>query len=287
MAGIIDTHLHCWDLDSFDYYWLQNDTSILKRNYSVEDVKPEMDAVGVTSAVLVQATMQIEESDWFLQLAQDHDWIKGAVIWLPLQKPGEVSHLLQTYQKHPFFKGVRHQIHDEPDDEWLLQPDVMESLALLAAANIPFDIVGIRGAHIKTALQVAEQIPGLKMVFDHLVQPPLNKGPEESKEWFQLMQAAAGHRNFFAKVSGLGTTCGKPFTWTKDDIKRFVQFTIDTFGIDRVFCGGDWPVSLLAGSYTYTWQQYKALFDELLNEKEKEKVYSTNAAAFYGLDRLA
>lgn len=280
MSKIIDTHLHCWNRQKLEYYWLKNDASILAKNYLIEDIKPQLKHAGVSAAILVQATDNLQETDWLLQLATLHNWILGAVVWLPLQQPEVLHKTLSNYTAHPFFKGVRHQIHDEADDEWLLQPNVVESLQLLAAQNIPFDLVGIKPAHIKTAIAIAEKIPSLKVVFDHLNQPPLSD-KIKWKLWADLMAAAAQHPVFFAKISGLGTTTIKPFNWTNKDIQPAIEFVLEHFGTNRIFCGGDWPVCLLAGEYAYTWQQYDAALTTLITEAEKDKLYCGNAEYFY------
>jgi len=59
---------------------------------------------------------------------------------------------------------------------------------------------------------------------------------------------------------------------------------LEQFGTDRCFCGGDWPVSLLSGSYSQTWQRYEEALSALLSEKEKQKVLYDSAARFYGLE---
>ena len=282
MEKIIDTHLHTWDLNKLDYYWLKNDNSILAKTYLLDEVLPQMADAGVTGAVLVQATNRLEETDWLLQLASEYDCILGGVVWLPLNNPTAFNKALETYAINPYFKGVRHQVHDEADDNWLLQPSVLESLQVLATQNIPYDLVGTKTAHIKAALKVAEKIPDLKMVFDHLNQPPFADKNNWSN-WGDLITEAAKLPNFYAKVSGLGTAASKPFKWTADDIKPAIELVLQQFGTDRIFCGSDWPVCLLAGSYEYTWQQYQLLFDSLLNEEEKHKVYAANAEKFYNL----
>ena len=45
------------------------------------------------------------------------------------------------------------------------------------------------------------------------------------------------------------------------------------FGTERCFCGGDWPVSELAGSYSKTWSIYKEVINDLIKEKEAGKKY--------------
>ena len=62
-----------------------------------------------------------------------------------------------------------------------------------------------------------------------------------------------------------------------------MHFVFEHFGTERCFCGGDWPVCLLAGDYVGTWKAYREAIDDLLNEEEREKVYAKNAVAFYKL----
>jgi len=66
-------------------------------------------------------------------------------------------------------------------------------------------------------------------------------------------------------------------------LKPFVEFALQHFGEDRCFCGGDWPVSLLAGGYAETWKMYITLLEELLPPDGQEKVLYKNAKEFYNL----
>ncbi|MBP6432133.1 MAG: amidohydrolase family protein [Ferruginibacter sp.] len=280
---IVDTHIHVWNFDKAEYEWLKNDTSILKRTYNIEEIEAERIAVGITDGVLVQSSNTLEDTNWMLEVAGATPWIKGVVGWLPLLSPEKTNKLLNdVYLKNNYYKGVRHLIHDEPNADWLLQETVIESLKILAANKITFDVVGVLSNHIKTVLQVANKVPDLKMVFDHLNQPPIST-KEKFGEWGVLIKEAATNKNFHAKISGLGTTTKNGTNWTANDIQPYVEFVLENFGEDRCFCGGDWPVSLLAGSYTQNWQTYKQLLTSILSEQHLEKVYYSNAANFYKL----
>lgn len=280
---IADTHIHVWDLEQAAYAWLKGNISILNRTYAVEELEPARQAAGITTGVLVQAANNFEDTDWMLAVAAKTDWITGVVGWLPLTDPAATQKALEEkYGHHPLFKGVRHLIHDEADPEWLLQPAVLESLQLLAQRNIPYDVVGVLPVHIKTALRVAEKVPELRMVFDHLNQPPVST-KEKFGAWGELMKTAAGHPNFYAKISGLGTASGDPENWTASAIQPYVEFVLEQFGVDRCFCGGDWPISLLAGSYAKTWNIYREVIDLLASNTEKEQLLYSNAKRFYSL----
>ena len=185
-----------------------------------------------------------------------------------------------AYNFPPTTIPASRRLHNEPDARWLLQKNVLESLSLLAAHDISYDVVGINDEHIETALQVAHRVPNLRMIFDHMNQPPMQG---YFGRWGQLMQVAATHPNFYVKISGLGTASKKLTSWTAEDIKPCIDFVLELFGEDRCCVGGDWPVSLLAGSYTHTWEKYREVLEKLLSEEGLQQVYHLNAKRFYNL----
>ncbi|MBE7169418.1 MAG: amidohydrolase family protein [Williamsia sp.] len=280
---ITDTHIHIWDFDKARYAWLENDLSILNRNYELDELEEERLQAGITAGILVQSANNSEDTDWMLAVAAKTAWIRGVVGWLPLQNPEATARLLaEKYIQDPLFRGVRHLIHNEEDPAWLLQETVLESLALIASHGLTYDLVGTLPAHIETALTVARKIPGLRMVFDHLNQPPLVIR-ERFGRWGALMQEAAGYPHLWIKISGLGATAQKGEDWLAADIMPYVEFALNQFGADRCLCGGDWPVSLLAGSYARTWKIYREAIEGLLQPEEADKVFYLNAQYFYGL----
>jgi L-fuconolactonase len=284
MVGrIIDTHIHVWNFEHASYDWLKNDTSILHRNYDISDVETDRVKAEITEGVLIQAANNFEDTNWMLEVAERTEWIAGVVGWLPLTDAMATEKALQEkYLANKYFKGVRHLIHDEPDPKWLLQEDVIRSLQILADHNLPYDVVGITSEHIETALTVANKVPELKMIFDHLNRPP-DASKEEFDEWSALMKEAAKHRNFYAKISGLGKLPTDVEKWNSDYIKPHISFALEAFGEDRCMCGGDWPVSLLKDNYVTIWNTYKEIFNSLLDDEGKKKLFYGNALQLYNL----
>lgn len=284
MSGkIIDTHVHVWNLDKASYSWLEWSDPILNRSYHIQELEEERNQAGITAGVLVQSANSLEDTDWMLAVATQTDWIRGVVGWLPLQNPEATASLLSDkYSKNPCFKGVRHLIHNEPDPAWLLQKGVLESLHIIASYGLPYDLVGTQPAHIQTALTLAREVPGLRMVFDHLNQPPIATR-EQFGRWGELMQEAAGHSRFYIKLSGLGTASRQGPGWSAAAIGPYVAFALEQFGADRCMCGSDWPVGLQAGSYVHSWEVYKEVVNGLLKPADAEKVFCRNAQEFYDL----
>jgi L-fuconolactonase len=72
-------------------------------------------------------------------------------------------------------------------------------------------------------------------------------------------------------------------TWTKADLRPYVDHVISCFGPERVLFGSDWPVCLLAASY----EQVVDTTDYLLSgltDLERLMVLGANAEKFYRLD---
>jgi len=286
MGGFTDTHIHIWDLQRVEYAWLEKDTSILKRNYALEQLDDQRLLAGVEAGILVQAACNRGDTDLMLEAAARHSWIKGIVGWVPLMDPTQAARELDELTAYPVFKGIRHLIHDEPDTQWLLQDTVVESLRYLSARNIPYDLVGILPEHLRVALKLLEQLPGLRIVIDHLNQPPIASAAK-SGEWFDFIREIARNPNVYAKISGLGTTSGKPGTWGEEDVLPYVEYALEHFGPQRCMCGGDWPVSLLAGSYPYTWNVYEKVINRLITDPvDLQLVRQGTAAVFYGLEKI-
>ncbi len=280
---IIDTHVHIWDLMKVHYSWLQGDDSILARNYLPAELYPQLSKVHVTSAVLVQAANNLEDTELMLSAASQNDWIKGVVGWVPLQDPSKTQALIENWKAtNTYLKGIRHLIHNEANENWLLQDSVIESLKILAHHHITYDIVGVKEAHLKAAITIAEKIPTLHLVLDHLNNPPMTNQTEMDR-WRTNIKVAAQLKNIHAKISGLAMATGQFETWTSADIHASIDYALEQFGTDRCFCGGDWPVSLLAGGYVKTIQAYREIIENCLTIIDQEKVFNKNAALFYKL----
>ncbi len=275
---ITDTHLHIWNLQKVNYSWLTPELGILYQNYEVPAVAWLMAEANVAKAILVQAANSFEETDFMLESAQKYSCIAGVVGWLPLLSPVATAKFIEKYQKNPYFKGVRHLIHDELNPKWLLQEQVIESLKILADNNIPFDVVGVLPEHLECVGIVGEKVPHLRMILDHLNHPRGVLTEKIIQNWRDAMKDVALNPNVYAKISGLGTLVP-----TVEQIASTAEFALATFGVGRCLLGGDYPVSLLATSYVDTWQIYQQIFEKVLNEQERRSLYSENAEKFYNL----
>src|SRR4051812_43069713 len=114
----IDAHQHFWDLGRLNYSWMPPAPSILRKNFVPGDLAPILERNRFEGSVLVQANTTLDETRWLLDLAEEHDFIRAVVGWVDLTD-SRLGATLDELQRRPKFKGVRHQVHDEPDDQWL------------------------------------------------------------------------------------------------------------------------------------------------------------------------
>lgn len=273
---IVDAHQHFWNLETVEYPWLTPDNGVLYRTYAPEDLAPELRSTGVDRTVLVQAADSYDETDAMLAHADAHPFIAGVVGWVDLADPGEAATALDRYRRHPKFVGVRHLIHEEPDPDWLVRDGVLESLGLLAAAGLTFDVVSLLPRHLEHVVTVAERHPGLKLVVDHLSKPRIKDG--EWEPWATGIAAAASYPNVHAKVSGLVTEADHE-RWTVEDLRPYVEYAAERFGPERLMFGSDWPVALLAADYATVFRVTRAL----LGGAGAEHVFGGTATRVYGL----
>lgn len=276
--AVIDAHQHVWDLEHVSYPWLTPGFGVLHRTYAFDDLAPQLEACGVDGTVLVQAADSVEETRWMQAVADAHPQVLGIVAWVPLDAAAEAARLLDDYAADRRIVGIRHLIHDEPDEDWLVRPPVHEGLSLLAERGLTFDAVAVTDRHLQHVATIADAHPSLRIVIDHLAKPPIAE--EGWAPWAGSLARAAARPNVFAKVSGLNTAA-RP-EWTAADLRPYVDHAFEVFGAGRLMYGGDWPVALLSGDYAGVWDATAEVLADR-SPAEREAVLGGTAAAFYGI----
>ena len=281
-AVITDAHQHFWTKDViaglFEKLGVPLDSvEGIVRDFEPADLKPWLDKLGISQTVVVQVNSTLENTRYFLERADRNDWIGGVVGWVDLADPAIGETLDQL--RHPKLVGFRHQWHDEADPAWNVRPDVLRGLKELAKRGLRYDLL-VKPREWKYILQVAEAVPDLPLVIDHIAKPNIAAG--QFDDWAAAMQVAAGIPHMHIKLSGMVTEAD-PANWKPSDLKPYVEKVLELFGAERVMFGSDWPVCLLAA------RSYEEVFSALqiclagLSEAEKALVLGENARRFYGL----
>ena len=271
----IDSHQHFWNYNPAEYPWIGDKK--IARDFLPKDLEAELKPVGLDGSVAVQARQTLEESRWLLNLADHYPLVKGVVGWVDLRSP-QVEKDLAELSKHPRFVGVRHVVQDEPDVNFMLQPDFLRGIGKLKQFGLVYDIL-IFPKQLPAAIKLAQRFPEQTFILDHIAKPFIKDGTWSP--WDKEIRELAQSPNVFCKVSGMVTEA-KHGSWKKDDFRPYLDVVFEVFGFERLMYGSDWPVCLLAASYR---DVYSIVHDYVQKHASKsaDRIFGGNAVLAYRL----
>jgi L-fuconolactonase len=274
----IDGHQHFWKADRGDYHWMDPGVPVLCRDYLPGDLLPHLHRHGIARTILVQAAQTVAETDYLLELAAQNSFIAGVVGWLDMESV-DFARQFDLYRKNPKFIGLRPMLQDIRDPAWIVRPQVLKSLQLIADADFPFEFLTYT-RHLPYVLQALKSVGPLRAVIDHISKPEIRE--RKLEPWKQFMAQTAQHGNLYCKLSGMITEAD-PLHWSVQDLRPYIEHIVDCFGWDRVIFGSDWPVCLLAGTYDQVIEALIEVLRPCMDRPSEDKLFGMNAANFYKL----
>ena len=273
----IDAHHHLWKYSKEQYPWMLEGMESIRRDFLIPELLAVAQEAGVTGTVAVQARQLQEENPWLLELAGKTDLIRGVVGWVPLVEPGVVSDL-EMFSAHPKFKGVRHVLHDEADDFYMLRDDFNRGITLLKDFNLCYDIL-IFERHLPQTIQFVDRHPNQIFVVDHIAKPKIKD--HELSPWDRNIAELARRENVYCKISGMVTEANWKH-WSEEDLSPYFDKVLTAFGPQRLMIGSDWPVALVACEYA-RWISMVRRWMSRLSATEKLHIEYKTAEAVYRL----
>jgi L-fuconolactonase len=257
---VIDAHQHFWWTAHRPHSWPAAAGDRLDRDFTPDDLLPQMRAAGIDGTVLMQSLNDLAETQEYLDLAHEHAFIRGVVGWIPLDTPAEAEAALARLSNRNKLVGIRHLLRFESARDWLDRADVLQSLALLAERGLVFELVPVNAEQYEGTLRIAERLPDLRLIVNHLGRPP---APEQGWEpWASFTARAAAHPNVAVKLSA-GIALIAQWRWNTDQLRRYTDHVLACFGAQRVLAASNWPVILLAGDYQQVWRGITELLSDL------------------------
>jgi L-fuconolactonase len=253
----------------------------VRRAFTPDDLRGPLHDADIDGTVLVQTLSSVEETREFLELAAAMDFIAGVVGWVDLTSPvvgDDLDELLDGPGGNRLV-GIRHQVHDEADPEWLRRDDVRRGLAEVQDRGLTYDLL-VRARELPAAVDVITAFPDLQFVLDHVAKPTIAAGADAV--WTERMPGLAALPNVAVKLSGMVTEANWS-TWTAADLRPFVEQVVSWFGPERLLFGSDWPVCLLAGSYSEIVAGLDAALPAI-SPSERDLLYGGNAGRAYRLE---
>ncbi len=279
---IVDTHQHLWDLDRFRLPWLKNQKP-LARSFTMRDYLQATAGLNVVKAVYMEVDVdpkqQNAEADYILDLCRQGKTPTVAAVISGRPAAEDFGKYLDRFKGNRRLKGVRQVLHtDATPAGYCLRPDFVRGMRLLGERGLTYDLC-MRPGELADAVKLVEACKDTRFILDHCGNP--NVQAKDLTQWRRGLARLARCNNVVCKVSGIVVTA-RPKKWTADDLAPVVNYTLDTFGPDRVMFGGDWPVCTLRASYR---QWVEALKTIVRNRPlaDQRKLFHDNAVRFYGL----
>lgn len=273
----IDSHQHFWKFDRARGSWITDDMSVLRRDFLPQDLAPELQSHKIDGTIAVQADQSETETRFLLDLASQFSEILGVVGWVDLCSPN-VRASLQQYVSCRKLCGVRHIAQAERDDRFLVRETFVRGISCLAEFGLRYDIL-VYARQLPAAIELVAKFPDQLFVVDHIAKPEIRN--EKTAPWAQYICEIAKHQNVYCKISGLITEADWR-NWLDEDIAPYLDVVFDAFGVSRVMFGSDWPVCLLAGSYSRV-VDLISRYTEPFSETDRANIFGLNAARFYGV----
>jgi L-fuconolactonase len=248
----------------------------LRRDFVTEDLELELAGASVDGSIAVQARQSDEETQWLLALARETPHILGVVGWAEIAADDFERHVEQLAQE-PRLVGLRHVVQAEPDG-FLDGTAFNRGIRAMRGKRLVYDIL-IYERQLEEATRFVDRHPEQLFVLDHIAKPKIAAG--ELEPWRKRITELATRPNVCCKISGIVTEA-TPKSWTREQLRPFLDAVVEGFGPKRLMAGTDWPVCLVGTSYGGWWELLRGYFSEF-SEEERASIFGGCAVNTYGL----
>lgn len=284
---IIDTHLHIWDLERLNYSAFEGHP-LFGKSYHIEDYQRDCGDLEIEAMVFLECYADftptggqyIDEIKFVEDSARRDPRIRGIVPMAPLEWGSRAEPVLaEMAEHHPAVKGIRRIVEFDADPRALtLSRAFIDGVNLLEKFDYHFEI-NVNYTQMDIVREFVKRIPDVPMILDHCGKPGIKSGA--ISQYRQDLQELSQHPNLWIKLSDLPVEADHQ-NWTGNDLRPFIDATVEAFGFDRMIYAGDYPVCLQAT----TLPQWVDVLDNALagsSRTELTKFYRNNANRFYRL----
>jgi L-fuconolactonase len=279
---VIDTHIHLFDpRRPGGIPWPEKSDTALYKPALPERYARIARPFGVVGAIVIEASPLPSYNDWVLRVAANHPISVGMV--------GDLVPATPTYQRelerlhaNPLFLGIR------CGNLWgrdlavdAQKPEFLSGLKMLADKGLVLDSANPDVNLIRAISGVADHIPELRIVIDHLPSAPVPPEAATRDEYWSLLRQLAKNKNVFVKLSevALAHSAEKAPVDPSFNHDRLEELW-NIFGEDHVLYASDWPNS----DHHATYEETFSIVRDYVAAKgpvAEEKFFWKNSVAAY------
>ncbi len=283
-AGVIrtiDTHIHLFDTSRpGGVLWPEKtDTAIYKP--ALPDRYESLSAgLGIVGAIAIEASPLPSDNQWLLNLVRSHPVMVGAVGNLAPNDDGFLR-ALERLHGDPLFLGIRYgNLWNRDLATDLESPGFVDGLKALARSGLVLETANPDARLIGAVVEVAERVPGLRIVIDHLPHAPIPTDADEQDKYWANLRLLASSPRVFIKLSEIPVRVNGKLVTDPQQYRASLDAIWDVFGEDRIMFGSDWPNSDHVATYAQTYAIVRGYMAKK-SAAAHEKFYWKNSLAAY------
>ncbi len=252
-SPIVDAHIHLFDPSRpGGVPWPEKSDTILYRPATPARYKQVTAGLGVVAAIAIEASPLASDNDWLLGVATANPIIVGVVGDLV---PGEAAYAANLDRLHanPLFLGFRY------GNLWnrdilldMAKPGFIDGLKLLAQTGLVLESANPDPNLIRALVAVADRVPDLKIVVDHLPHATIPAEKAASDAYWSDLRTLSQNPHVFVKLSEIPVQLNGKLVTDFHSYQEGLDQLWDTFGENKCLYGSDWPNSDHVATYTQT-----------------------------------
>lgn len=277
---LFDTHLHLIYPEKLTYPWLAEVESLNKPSM-FDDYTRRARRLGISGCLHMEVDVAPDciqtETDLIDSLSKgDDSLLRGAISNCRPENPDFPS-FLEWAQQQRTIRGFRRVLHVVPDA--LSQTDrFRENVKRLSGTGLTFDLC-VLPHQLHIAAELVDHCPDVQFILDHCGVPDI--AGRKMSPWKEDLAAMAQRPNVIAKVSGV-IAYADAASWTLEDIRPWVEHTVNAFGPEKIVWGSDSPVCNLGGGLE-TWVALTHALTNGWSKSERNALYQDNALRIWRL----
>jgi len=283
---VIDAHIHLFDPTRPSGVPWPEKTDPIYRPSLPDRYAGIARPFGVVGAIAIEASPLKSDNDWVLQQAANHPIIVGFVGDLI---PGDPSFAKDwdRLRSNPLFLGIRYGNLWQRD----LRLDIgkqgfVDDLRRMAASGGVLDTANPDANLIRAVLNVADRVPELRIVIDHLPNAVMPEDQAGRAEFQANLKTLSQNPRVFIKLSEIPVKVGNRVPTEVSFYRERLDALWNIFGEDHILFGSDWPNSDHIASYGETFRIVRA-YVAIKGRQAEEKFFWKNSVPAYRWRRRA